>query len=94
MGLTLKALMVSLCLQFTLNFKIRRGTQFKRQVDLGSAISPILIIATTMKTSEITCAIGYGKFRKEQMRQKIFVDPNAVAVVAIITVHKVDKNCL
>ena len=54
LGLTLKALMVSLCLQFTLNFKIRRGTQFKRQVDLGSPSPAIMIIVTTTTATTIT----------------------------------------
>ena len=43
-----------MCLQFTLNFKIRRGTQFKRQVDLGSSSSAIMIIVTTTTATTIT----------------------------------------
>ena len=43
-----------MCLQFTLNFKIRRGTQFKRQVDLGSSSPAIMIIVTTTTATTIT----------------------------------------
>ena len=43
-----------MCLQFTLNFKIRRGTQFKRQVDLGSPSPAIMIIVTTTTATTIT----------------------------------------
>ena len=46
-----------MCLQFTLNFKIRRGTQFKRQVDLGSPSPAIMIIVTTATTITITSEI-------------------------------------
>ena len=46
-----------MCLQFTLNFKIRRGTQFKRQVDLGSPSPAIMIIVTTTTTTATTITI-------------------------------------
>ena len=69
-----------MCLQFTLNFKIRRGTQFKRQVDLGSPSPAIMIIVTTATTITITSEITYSMF----LINEILEEKNVV-VVTIIT---------
>ena len=71
-----------MCLQFTLNFKIRRGTQFKRQVDLGSPSPAIMIIVTTTTatTITITSEITYSMF----LINEILEEKNVV-VVTIIT---------
>ena len=69
-----------MCLQFTLNFKIRRGTQFKRQVDLGSPSPAIMIIVTTTATTiTITSEITYSMSLINEILKK-----NGV-VVTIVT---------